>query len=304
MNVRFHGFRLKEGSIPISDFVDSVIRQHEIEFPYFGDSRLVYMDKGDPDYYVGLILTAKGQRKFCELDSTTQNKKITVRKLKDKHRLVEFNYFLIRKATGAGVYQTYRGSCGLMAFGSLLNHLYTAELGRVREAALLKIGGALANKAQATAVRGKFKMKLDFTPIYRRDDFETILSLMKDIKTLSFDAESLGVTDGVFVRNKDIVAKDKVTFTFSRDGNLSRIRQAIVSIVKTGRYADPTVGGEDHDGTPVSIKLEENLNSFDRCDFDLIAEPQALRLNSIVSSSIVDRMRKIIEDVENREYFK
>ena len=300
MNVRFHGFRLKEGNVSLSDFVDSVIAQHGVEFPYYGDHRLVYMDSSDADYYIGLVLTAKDQRKFCELDSSGDYK-ITVRRLKDDHRLVDFNFFLICKATGAGLYQCYRGSCGLISFGHLLNHLYRAELGKRRTAALIAIGGDTAKEKQKKEVRGRFKMQLEFTPIFRKEDFDTIVSQMKKIKSLGFNAETLMIAEGVFVKNRKLVSSDRITFTFSQDGNLSRICKAISGIVRQNKYEDLSVSGEDEDGTIITVKLEDNLNSFDRCDFDLITEPRALDVENIAKSSIVDRMRQIIE--KNEEYF-
>src|SRR5579859_7077695 len=122
MHVRFHGFCLTPGGVLLKDFAQHLGTQSASEFPFLGSSRLLYSSLVG-DEFVGLLLTARDQKKFCELNSG-ESFKIKVRQLRGSNRLVDFNFFVMSLATGKGIYQVYRGSCGLPTFGKLMKHCY------------------------------------------------------------------------------------------------------------------------------------------------------------------------------------
>ena len=89
-----------------------------------GATRLLYLgEKGS--YHVGLFLTTRDQRKVCELQQAAKGGfKMTVRQLTAGTDIVDFNFFLVHKKTGRGIYQYYYHSAGLIQFSAFCGSYY------------------------------------------------------------------------------------------------------------------------------------------------------------------------------------
>ncbi|CFQ72452.1 hypothetical protein [Yersinia similis] len=86
--------------------------------------RLDYVRKilisDDDEFYTGLVLTFKNQKKNCK--STVKNGQFVVKveDLKGDEKLVNFNFFCLKKETMKGLYLYYHGSCTLNTLFSQL----------------------------------------------------------------------------------------------------------------------------------------------------------------------------------------
>ena len=110
MKVRFIGFAL-ESKCPMSfdNMFAQVESRHGVHQDAGDHKRLYYIDSNaHPDYYCGLVLTIKNQKKFCKLTQLQDGKtKISVENLKDHDSLMEFNFFVLHKREYIGLYQHY-----------------------------------------------------------------------------------------------------------------------------------------------------------------------------------------------------
>ena len=204
MHVRFLGFELGVGDVAVADFFKFLNGLHEKEFEHSGEKRLLYI-ASNQHYHIGLLLTIRDQRKFCELTSG-QHFKISIRELKDKNRLADFNFFAVNKITHKGLYQHYRGACGLTAFGNMLRRQYHQALEEARLDAFPPKQGKTSNSQRTKALQ-QLKGSLTLTPMYKKEDFDQLVENMKNVQTLAFDCITLSKSGSTrLLGSGDIVA--------------------------------------------------------------------------------------------------
>src|SRR5690606_18042610 len=110
--VRFLGFHISSPeSIPLSELMSSLSKQATSYEGIDEPGRFLFVDSdSDDSYYLGLIVTVKSQRTFCERRETCKSFKVVVSKLSEDCNIIEFNFFVINKASGVGLYQHYHQS--------------------------------------------------------------------------------------------------------------------------------------------------------------------------------------------------
>ena len=123
MQVRLVGFQLKvegKGKLTLATFSDS-LAAIDPDTPKEKDSRrLLFLNTHhNPTYYVGLVVTVKDHRTYCELLKSGGLMSVKVNALDHDSNLMEFNFFVYNKTTGAGLYQYYHQSCSANSFGDL-----------------------------------------------------------------------------------------------------------------------------------------------------------------------------------------
>lgn len=122
MKVKYLGFEIstEKNLITIQDFIENnlVFEMSDIL------ERNVLIDCSHSDYYKGLILTVKDQKAFCKLQGNLDDLEITVENLSGGDQLIEFNFFVINKKTGKGLYQFYYQSTSLSKFKEILKRRF------------------------------------------------------------------------------------------------------------------------------------------------------------------------------------
>ena len=125
MEARIVGFEMlpNASAVTIAHLLDHLGTKKRVRLgPY---ERIVYVhDAGD--YVRGLILTIKNQRRLLELHTNEGSVRIVPRQLEAHASPVEFNLFVLNKATGVGSYLQYHGSCNVNTFGVLCEVEYRA----------------------------------------------------------------------------------------------------------------------------------------------------------------------------------
>ena len=98
MKITFQGFRLYAGDgITLSEFGTMLVAGSSPDAEHlFNDHKrlFLYEDRSDPDFYTGLLITAKDQRSFPELRNDRGKISIKVSELADGSRLMDFNFFV------------------------------------------------------------------------------------------------------------------------------------------------------------------------------------------------------------------
>lgn len=124
MQAHLMGFLWETGAgITLEDFFKHLAKLKDVETAYANYNRLLYVgERGN--YYLGLFITIKDQRRSPEIKNESGVYKINVRSLEEGTNLVDFNFFVINKTTQRGLYQHYHHSCSLNQFGIFCQRQY------------------------------------------------------------------------------------------------------------------------------------------------------------------------------------
>lgn len=306
MKVRLYGFEIEATGHSVS--VDSLLSQFENNsgVPDTSKSieRRIYVNgKSNSDYYVGLVVTVKDQKKFCKLENDHGHIKITVENLRGNNKLMEFNFFAINKSNGIGIYQHYYQSCGVNVFGSYLNKAHNEIRDSLIDEEIFahksSNNGNISNKA-LKAIKRKHGGILRFSPLVRKDSLSKILEEYKAIKAFEFEYSTLvpdikqGMPLSKFVKKK----REKVTF--SSIWSLSELTQGIVDTIKqikpkSGRVH--VVNSFDEDTT---LKIFDIPDNFGEEEYDDVAQKlHNLDVFDFASHIIID---ELIETCQSDEY--
>ena len=133
MKVRFLGFNLDNQckSISLEEFIVHMITPKGVKLNISEYDRYMFFDKDSNDkYYLGLLVTVKDQKSFCKLVTEDGKMVVHISEVDSNENLMDFNFFVINKETGSGMYQYYHQSCSLNSFGYFITkkfHNYKNE---------------------------------------------------------------------------------------------------------------------------------------------------------------------------------
>ncbi|HCF0743844.1 TPA: hypothetical protein NH700_006483 [Pseudomonas aeruginosa] len=138
-------FSTKKSDIALTNFFVSLVGA-DIDFPIRTDSaRKIIIDQ-DEKYIYGTVITIKNQKKFTSLVGKGSNLEIKVSDLSKLEKIAEFNFLIINKKNGFGIYQYHHGSCTAPNFGSMITTLYRRKLEAKRDAEIAGQHGKLARQ--------------------------------------------------------------------------------------------------------------------------------------------------------------
>ena len=129
MRVKFLGFRFECSSVISLKKYFKAIEAENFSTRKLGIYERYYLANTtfNPKYFVGLFVTVKDQKKFCELTKKKGKLCIKVNNLKDNSTLMHFNFFVMNKETGFGLFQHYHNSCSANQFGLFNNRIYNSQ---------------------------------------------------------------------------------------------------------------------------------------------------------------------------------
>jgi hypothetical protein len=289
------GFRLElvgESADPISfdQLFGWLAARRNVEREFNGFNRLVYVGSTEK-YHTGLLLTAKTHKRFCELKRTGEALKINVREAEAGASLIDFNFFVLNRETGRGLYQYYHNSCSVPVFGRFCAY----ELGMFQAFKIVEEIKAMGGKEnlsdqQLEQVFERFSGTLDCQLLVRKENFGTLIEQMEKISAIEFSFASIEPEQERWFRRFTGVSKlIKHRVTFNRKVTLEERRRAILSFVNDGEVEEAAVEGVDADGLEKTIALSNNPDSFGHFDFDSIAgdmdfEPEAFQTSKFMQT--------------------
>jgi len=127
MQVRFLGFSFSTESttLGLDDYIDHIVRNHGETHELGEHNRILFFNTThSKNYYVGLLVTVKDQKTFCQLVKKSGHLVVKVNELDDDSNLMDFNFFVLHKTTGFGIYQYYHQSCSVNSFGYFNNRRF------------------------------------------------------------------------------------------------------------------------------------------------------------------------------------
>ncbi|SCZ86540.1 conserved hypothetical protein [Nitrosomonas mobilis] len=300
MFVRFLGFSVEAPKAISVEEVMKALAKQATNYESFDEAgRFLFVDtESDGEYYLGLIVTVKSQRTFCELREAGSSFKVQVNKLDRNSNIMEFNFFIINKESGVGLYQHYHQSCSIGQGMNLIKKRFNELKGQKREQKKndLIAGKKNADKAEKMAnkeFKGFFKWQL----LIRKEKLASVLKELEHIKALEVDLSYLEPDSKEFGQLSGFVIKQKRKFSFGKKFSPSSLIDLIVSAVNRSKTDSGRVFGVDEDGLDRIIKIQNNPDNFGEFGYDEVAEHiNNLDVLSFQSSWIIKNLREVCQN--------
>lgn len=279
MIVRSYGFSLEagHGHVSVADVFNYMAGHNgEPDATKSSHRRFYIDDDGDADFVRGLVVTVKDQKAFCELVKDGGGGfVISVKNLEGENKLMEFNFFVINKNNGLGIYQYYHNSCSVSTFGDYLRKRYFTLSHNLSEQdiEMAKAAGDLDQKKEK-AIRAKYRKSMSFAILVHDEDLDVVLGRFKQITGFEYELVQIipdvehGIPISPYVKRK----KEKVIFTPDTDvGVLARAIQGTVNLInpKSGRVS--VIEEVDDEDVPISVNIANIPEHFGEQDYDAVA---------------------------------
>jgi hypothetical protein len=294
MQVRFlgFGFSTESKTLTLNDYIQYMAGKKNQAFQLGEHNRFLFFNSDHSSkYHVGLLVTVKDQRTFCELVNDKGKMLVKVNELDDDSNLMDFNFFVINKVTGLGMYQHYHQSCSMNAFG-FFNYRRFAEY---REATISKEVSAIPEekrtKSKEKAVKQKHSGYLEWEILVRKEKLKDLIEELQRVKAFEYSFLSLTVDEPEFQPLKNYVRKEKTSLAFTSQSPVQSIAGAISSFVKKHSVEDGRVVGVDENGLERVLRITDNPDNFGEYPYDEVAPKiNELDVNEFEKSWVVQEL--------------
>lgn len=303
MQVRFLGFSLSTDSnnISIDEYINYMINQHGNSNKLVEHDRYFFVNSIHSEkYYVGMFLTVKEQKTFCELTNTEGNLVVKVNELDSNSNLMDFNFFVINKATGLGMYQYYHQSCSLNSFGHFNRQRFSEFRDEKIKSEIAMIPKGNLNQAKERAIRKKHNGNLSWEIFVRKEKLRELLGEFNKIKSFEYCFLNLTANEPEFQPLKNYVKKERTKLSFSSKSQINILTDSIPEIVKKLSITEGKIIGTDVDGIERVLKLINNPDNFGEYNYDDIAK----KINSLDSANFEKSwvIRELLNKCEEHKY--
>lgn len=294
MKVRFLGFSFSTGDgITLESFLKTMSCQECYEFEHGGYKRLLMVrDIKGKDYFAGLLVTIKDNKKFCELKEEGGELKVFVTTIDDDSHLMEFNFFLVNKLTGFGIYQHYHNSCSLNGFGHICRKAYNSEKDLIIKNDINDAGGDTISSTKIKKIRARYKGSLKWEMLVRPEKLEDLINELESIKAFELDFLTLRANEPVFKPLGNIVEKERRKFSFVRDTPVKYLASEIGRVIKKLDLKSGRVFGKDENGIDQILKICDNPDNFGEYDFDDLAAKLNFSIDDFDKTWVVKELLK------------
>lgn len=297
MKVRLYGFEVEamSNSVSINNLFESLENTNGDPDKTQNIERRIYIDsKSNSNYYLGLVVTVKDQKRFCKLEDDRGNVKITVENLKGEDKLMEFNFFVLNKKNGIGIFQHYFQSCSINVFGGYLRMRYKILREEIINNEINKNksdnSDTISDKIRKK-INKKHKGNLKFTPLFRKEDLADILEEFKRIKAFEFEYSTLVINSEEGVPLNRYVSKKREKLTFSQDAKPIDLIKDLIPFIKKNEPQNGRIFVLNQYDEDLSIKINDNPSFFGEDEYDDVT----LKLNDSNVNNLKDN--KIIKEL-------
>lgn len=275
MLVRLVGFTFKvlgKGGLSFSNFARALAEVKPEVVAESQERRLLFInDQHYADYYVGLVVTVKNHRTFCELVTAGGNLLVKVNELDHDSSLMDFNFFVLNKLTGAGLYQHYHQSCSVTAFGAIAARRFSEYREVELKNAIASAGGDSASKAVQLKIRQRHINHLHTEIIVRQEALSALIEEMKRVKAFEYCLSTPLVEEDAFAPLKPFVKRKSERIIFSMGTPVQTVANALNAFVGATSLANGRVEGVDEDGIVRILNIVDNPDTFGEYDYDDLA---------------------------------
>jgi hypothetical protein len=202
-------------------------------------------------------------------------------------KVAEFNYLMINKNTGVGVYSNHHGANRFDKFTSFFRDAY-ATLKREKIEAAVKAGDTPG------AAQKKFRGRFGAAALLTKATASALVQELKSIDHVTLSFESLGAEGGSLSPYKDVARSSTHVIRFDPKTGISKIRAAIVETITSTPGAKGSVHGVHKDGLDKLIRLRTNLGVVDEFEHDEAIRAWSFDPEKLATSTVVKRMIKVV----------
>lgn len=201
MQVKFLGFSLNitSNTLALSDYISHLQNKKDEPFVLNEHLRHVFVNEAySQNYYIGLLITVKDQKRFCELFDANGKLTVRVNELGKDSKLMDFNFFAINKKSGFGMYQYYHQSCSIGSFGYLSKSRFNELKDLAIKKELDEFGKESISNKQEKAVKRKHKGTLDIELLVRKEKLGELIAELDAVKSFEYSVLSLDIQEPEF----------------------------------------------------------------------------------------------------------
>ena len=282
MRVRFLGFSFSADTTTLSlrEYVDYMVKNHGQAHELGEHNRFLFFNTThSKKYYVGLLVTVKDQKTFCELVKRSGKLVVKVNELDGDSNLMDFNFFVINKTTGFGIYQHYHQSCSVNSFGYFNNRRFSEYRDSKVHAEISAIPEHKLTASKERAIRRKFKGYLKWEILVRKEKLKDLIEELERVKAFEYSFAALTVEEPEFKPLKQYVKKERTTLAFSPKSPVKLLAETITSIVTKNRIDSGKVVGVDCDGIERVLRITNNPDNFGEYSYESLSEILCVRHN-------------------------
>lgn len=296
MKVRLLGFKLGvEGqALTLASFAAAVAAQPYDPDMASGDKRLFFInDTVHPDYHVGLVVTVKDQKTFCQLVQGNDSLLVKVNELAHGTKLMDFNFFVVHKLTGAGVYQYYHQSCSVSSFGHLAASRFRAYRESLIQSAIDNLQPNEVSEARRAKIRKSYKAQLKWEVIIRAEQLEELIKELKRVKSFEWCVATPTVEQDEFKPLAQHIKNKTSKLAFAVGAPVDALAKAVVALIGATPLARGRIEGEDEDGSARVLRIMNNPENFGEYEYDdLAGRIDDLNLTKFEHAWVVSEMIK------------
>lgn len=260
-------FSTTKSDIPLSDFLTSLIGR-DIAFSLkSGNIRRIIIDQSD-NFFCGVVITLKDQRSYASLIDDEGQVKVKISDLANLEKIAEFNFWVINKLNGFGMYQYHHGACTLSNFASMITSQYRRELEAKRKIELAKVPEKAPAK-QVKAVNSRFFHGLAFEMLVQARDIEKVLAKYKEIRSFKYEVASVEALASDDFPLLGMVSKVRHHVSFDSTVDSHLIIKGIQDMMSAVKDKSGRVEVLDDEDEPVSVKLMDVPVNFGEMPYDI-----------------------------------
>lgn len=298
MQVISYGFSVDAGNVHVSlsDLFGAMREQSGMEDDTKSNVRRFYIDdQSDAEFVLGLVVTVKDQRKFCELVDERGAFKFKVNNLTGMNKLMEFNFFVVNKVNGLGIYQYYHHSCSPGTFGSYLRTRYRSLSDDSRDGMITQLrGDGLHTRKAEALIRSQHRQGLSFGLLTRNDALADVLAGYKSIRSFDYEYVNLDPVARIAQPLQGLVTKVKERVSFDSNIDKNIVAAGIIAMLGQIKGRSARVQVVDDDDTPISVRVANIPENFGEQEYDdLAGELDDLDVDNFSQHAIIAELLEI-----------
>lgn len=274
MQVRLLGFSLSSDCAPLSldDYVNHMISAHGQPHRVGEHNRFIFFNTTHSEsYYVGLFVTVKDQKTFCELVENSGKFVVKVNELDANSSLMDFNFFVINKTTGLGIYQYYHQSFSINSFGYFNAQRFSKLRDDRVQAELSIIPEGDQSDSKKKSIKKKYKGRLRLETLVRKENLKKLIEELQRVKAFEYCFASLTADEPEFQPLKNEVRKVRTKLSFYPKSSVQSLASAISDFVNKLSVNIGKVIGTDTDGIDRVLQITNNPDNFGEYRYDDLA---------------------------------
>jgi len=223
------------------------------------------------DYIVGISLSIKDVSAFCSLKANNGKLEVSAEQLESGTLMTDFNFFVIHKPTGRGLYQHYFQSQATTTFCKLLKDHYRTLRGNLvaSETEVLQHSQGFSKKKALRQAKQKYFHFLPTSVIERPEDIGELISELTRIDSLAFEPESYEDYTQFGRPYQGLIKKVKPVIYFEKGQNvMGQCKEWAASLFTANDIKAAIVKGIDINGNEATIKLNNDYQVLHKYDYD------------------------------------